>query len=562
MARGKTAEIQTTLIELLKSLEEDKKQEIIRLYEKNKKDTPQTINETTLLKIFLKQLCQQEFKYYVMLFVKLIEGQNFDFALHSEILCELCQQHSKNNLKYDNDVIINIPPGHSKTTICNILYSSWLLGKDPTIRMLVRTTSDAMAIETNTKTAALMTSRAYEEVFGKIVERYTTDDIITFKDTIKGYRNTGAMGTRVTGRNSDFLLIDDPNSTMATKDGLETQQVINQFESGLSTRARGTDNSLQTFIIQQRTAINDLSGHLLEKAKETGRPVNHIIIRAWEEESKDFIIQCKDKDITFFRPRGYLWYPKSKKMLDNRMNLYERMKTNPFLWASQYQQDPSDTGLSLLPFDNFLRYDSEIEDLPLITTFITCDIAFAGDIKNSDRTCICSWGLTSNGDLYLLDIIFDRLPIERIPNIFIDFYKKNELYKINTHRQDASGKFIFENVFCYAFFIEKEKNEMILPYFKGKIGCVKELERKANTTKLIRLNKAIPIFALKIVYLPRKRFFKEINTIKEELRALTPETFDNIGTHDDFTDNLCDAINEGRNTNALVMMNKIKSLMN
>lgn len=545
-----------TLLQLFAQTSEENKKNVLVYYKEWKGERKGKEND--LFTIFLKELVRKQFKWFVKLFIPLIENQEFDFALHCEILCELCQQHSQNNLKYDNDVVVNIPPGHSKTLICNVLYTSWLLGKEPAMRIIVRTTSDRMASSSNLQCGAIINSQAFKEVFGSIATSTTSNVIKTKGKSSEGFRESVAIGSRVTGESCEFLLLDDANNCdgFVAKETATYESVINQYEGALSTRQRGTDISLQTLEVQQRVSNFDLSGHILKVAKETNRPVNHIIIRAWEDEDKEFVIECKDYNRTFIRPKGYLWYPKSEKMRNNRLNLYERMRLNHYIWASQYQQDPRDTGLSLIPITYFQWYKEEVEDLPIYATFITCDIAFAEN-ETSDRTCICCWGLARNGDIYLIDILFDRMPVEKIPDIFIKFYERNMVrrFRRKTYENDT-----WEDVWCFAFYIESVHNEMVIPYFRTKINCVRELERKANSTKWIRLNKALPVIALKIVHLPLNRFYNEVQLIKEELREITTETFTRV--HDDFCDNLVDSINEGRQSgyNAISILAKLNSL--
>lgn len=542
--RGLTNASSDSLLQVFSGLEEKHQKELVSLF----KESPfinggKVSNEH--FEAFLIDLLRNEFKWFVIFFVGQIEGQNFDFALHCQILCEVCQQHSKNNLKYDNDVVINIPPGHSKTTICNILYSAWLMGKDPKHRMLVRTTSDVMAKETNNKTAMIMAGSAYQQVFGAVLTKFMNSLIETQVGSIKGYRDCQPMGSRITGRSASVILLDDPNniSTTGIADNAEFQRVISSYKGGIATRQRGTDNSLQTLIIQQRISNFDLSGDIIDTAERTGKPINHIVLRAEELEDKKIVIQCKDYDRVFIRPKGFLWYPNTPKMLENRMKLYETMKATPYLWASQYQQDPSDTGLSLIPIEWFQWYSCEVEELPVYATFITCDLAFCDNLTN-DRTCICCWGLAKNGDVYLLDIIFKRIPAELIPDTLIEFYNRNSIRRFRRKETDTLGHFVYDNIFCFAFYIEELHNETLLPYLKNNIEGIKVLQRNRSSTKEIRLNKAIPILALKVMHLPRNRFFSEMVDVKEELRALTPET---LGiAHDDMVDNIVDCINEGR----------------
>ena len=543
--RGLTNANSDSLLQCFSNLQEEYQKELLELFKKSPFNVEKTTNAD--FEAFLKWILREEFKCFCIFFVNQVEGQDFEFSLHCQILCEVCQQHSKNNLKYDNDVVINIPPGHSKTTICNILYSAWLLGKDPTHRMIVRTTSDIMAKETNNKTAMIMAGCAYQQVFGSVLLRFLNNLIETQKpnSSVKGYRDCQPMGSRITGRSASFILLDDPNniSTTGIADNADFQRVIASYKGGISTRQRGTDNSLQNFIVQQRVSTFDLSGDIINTANITGKPINHIVIKAEELEDKVFVLECKDYNREFIRPKGFLWYPKAPKMLENRMKLYETMKATPYLWASQYQQDPSDTGLSLISIDWMKWYSCEVEDLPVYATFITTDLAFADNLTN-DRTCLCCWGLAKNGDVYLLDIIFRRIPAEILPNTIIEFYNRNSIRRFRRGQVDSLGHTCYDNVFCFAFYIEELHNETLLPYLKNNIEGVKVLQRNRTSTKEIRISKAIPILALGVMHLPKNRFFNEMNDVREELRSLTPET---LGiAHDDVCDNIVDCINEGR----------------
>ena len=241
--RGLTNANSDSLLQCFSNLQEEYQKELLELFKKSPFNVEKASNAD--FEAFLKWILREEFKWFCIFFVNQVEGQDFEFSLHCQILCEVCQQHSKNNLKYDNDVVINIPPGHSKTTICNILYSAWLLGKDPTHRMIVRTTSDIMAKETNNKTAMIMAGCAYQQVFGSVLLRFLNNLIETQKpnSSVKGYRDCQPMGSRITGRSASFILCFPYEQEVLTNKGIFTIGDIVEKQLPVKVKSWNNDKS-------------------------------------------------------------------------------------------------------------------------------------------------------------------------------------------------------------------------------------------------------------------------------------------------------------------------------
>lgn len=508
------------------------------------------IDTPKLASAYFIEQAKQDFYVYVNLFAPILMPNKFEDSLHIKILSTICQEHSKNNLLYSNDVVINIPPGHSKTTICSTLYISWLLGNRPNLRILFRTASAIKAKQVCEHIARIIKTSQWGMIFNVQMAKFNTQLIQTMSN---GYVQCAPYGQYVTGEDADVIIVDDPqNADGSLQETAMYQDVIEAYEGAISTRNRLTEQSLFNLVIQQRLSKFDLSNYLIKRAEEIKIPINLFVLRMEEENPIVFSIPCKDQVISFSRPAGFLWQPKNELERERKYNEWNKKKYNFLVWSAQYQQNPNISENLLINPEYLQYYEEDIQDLPLITTFITCDLAFATK-QYSDRTCICSWGLSAEGDIYLLDIKFDRILSEKIPDIIYEFYQKN---KITTIKKGHNLRYIA----CYAFFIEENQNNFLFshPNFK-QIKHIHKLSRKADSTKEIRMSQALPIIASKCVFLPKKSFFKERQLIFEELSAITPETFNRVFTHDDFCDNLLDAVLEGRNTRMIKMHNRLVS---
>jgi hypothetical protein len=62
-------------------------------------------------------------------------------------------------------LIFNLPPGHMKSLIISMLFSAWLLGVEPSKRILCISYGDDLTRQLSRLTRRLMTSRLYRRIF-------------------------------------------------------------------------------------------------------------------------------------------------------------------------------------------------------------------------------------------------------------------------------------------------------------------------------------------------------------------------------------------------------------
>ena len=100
----------------------------------------------------------------------------------------------------DHDLIINIPPGSSKSTLSTILFPVWLWINNPGLRIISTSHSASLAMAHAGASRDVIASDKFQHYFGdEVVIRKDEDNKKTYKTTAGGARfttSTGGIGYR------------------------------------------------------------------------------------------------------------------------------------------------------------------------------------------------------------------------------------------------------------------------------------------------------------------------------------------------------------------------------
>ena len=110
-------------------------------------------------------------------------------------------------------LIINQPPRSLKSISTSVAYVAWLLGHDPSLRIIVVSYSSELAEELHRQFRAVVTSEWYQELFPRM--RLAKDTGIELVTTCGGGRYATSIGGSLTGRGGDYIVIDDPHKAEA-----------------------------------------------------------------------------------------------------------------------------------------------------------------------------------------------------------------------------------------------------------------------------------------------------------------------------------------------------------
>lgn len=306
-----------------------------------------------------------------------------------------------------NKLIINVPPGHGKSTLLS-MWVAWTMARYPDSRFLYISYSQTLAATHTDVIRRIMMLREYKELFG--VELRADSKAKDFFQTTAGgavgaFGSTGAITGRDAGlpglnRFSGALILDDPHKPDEVFSDTMREKVIQNYKDTIQQRARGIN--VPYIMIGQRLHEADLAAYLL--AGEDGHEWKRVILKSIDE-------------------AGNALYPEAFPL--NMLRI--RQERDIYVFAAQHQQDPQPAGGAVFKEDWFVIMDYEPN---MLATFITADTAET-DKDYNDATVFSFFGLyeienmgrkTGEYGLHWIDCLETRIEPCDLHSTFIDFW--------------------------------------------------------------------------------------------------------------------------------------------
>lgn len=158
-------------------------------------------------------------------------------------------------------LVINMPPRMLKSFCVSIAFAAWMLGRDPTKRILCLSAGQTLGKDLEESFHDLMISHRYRSVFP---DRNITEKATKLQTPYGGYRRSLSMGAKLSGIPADLVIIDDLMSASDALNNVMCTEVSNYFDQNVLQRL---DNKKEgaIIVVMQRLHEDDLSGHLLKK---------------------------------------------------------------------------------------------------------------------------------------------------------------------------------------------------------------------------------------------------------------------------------------------------------
>ena len=158
-------------------------------------------------------------------------------------------------------LLINVPPGSSKSLICSVAWNAWEWGpKNLTSNRYLCTSFNETPVKRDTrKTRDLILSPWYQTLWPHVKLTRTAE--LSFANTKTGSRE-GVPFPSLTSQRGDRLIIDDPHSTETAESDLERTRTTRLFREGAINRLNDQMRSA-IVVIMQRLHTNDVSGEIL-----------------------------------------------------------------------------------------------------------------------------------------------------------------------------------------------------------------------------------------------------------------------------------------------------------
>lgn len=199
------------------------------------------------------------FKTFVHESFQVIEpSREFQMNWHIDIICELLQAVVLGQVR---NFIINQPRRTMKSLLSCVMFPAWVWTFLPHLRFLFTSYKKGFATRDNRKTKDLILTEYYQNRFGHnfTFTKQTTELLLQNKG---GFRVVFRIGKGV-GEGGDFVIADDPNDVEEVESDLILEKTNRNWDEISSQNVQDRRTAVRG-IIQQRTAPNDLTGHIIE----------------------------------------------------------------------------------------------------------------------------------------------------------------------------------------------------------------------------------------------------------------------------------------------------------
>ena len=110
-------------------------------------------------------------------------------------------------------LIVNMPPRHTKSEFASYLLPSWMVGRNPKLKIIQATHTGELAIRFGRKAKHLIDSEEYRKIFETTLQE-DSKAAGRWETAQGGEYFAAGVGGAITGRGADLLIIEDRKSVV------------------------------------------------------------------------------------------------------------------------------------------------------------------------------------------------------------------------------------------------------------------------------------------------------------------------------------------------------------
>ena len=391
-----------------------------------------------------------------------------------------------------NRLIVNMPPRHTKSEFASYFLPAWMIGKNPSLKIIQATHTAELAIDFGRKTKNLIDQPQYQEMFPTRLQE-DSQAAGRWKTQQSGEYFAAGVGGAITGRGADLLIIDDPHKEQDLKgDGSAFEKAWNWYMSGPRQRLQPGGKIV---LVMTRWSTKDLTGKLMESQTDDSGDVWDIV------------------ELPAILPSGKPVWPEY-------WDIKELKKTKASIpvanWNAQYMQQPTAEAGAMIKRDWWQNWTKK-DPPPIEYTIQSYDTAFLKK-QTADYSAITTWGVFNTEDtgynIILLNAFKDRYEFPELRRMAYQEYLD--------HKPDA----VIIEAKASGIPLTHELREMGIP-------VINFTPSKGND-KHVRVASIAPLFEAGKVWAPMHENFAQ--EVIEECAAFP------YGDHDDYVDSTTQAL--------------------
>lgn len=376
-----------------------------------------------------RDLCRESFYDFFLRFWPTLVAEELTDNWHIKYLCDELQTMAERVFRRqpkEHDLIINVSPGSTKSTICSEMFPAWLWARESSLRTIAGSYAYGLSLFLAAQTRRIVTSAKYRELFPEV--ELSSEGKEMLETARGGQRIATSTGGRITGLHAHFIIIDDPLNPKEAMSDVMLAGANEWFDQTLMSRMVNKAVT-PVILVMQRLHQNDPTGHMLERTA-AGVPVRHICLPA------EFDSNIKPRNLRLhYKLRDGLFDPVRlpRTVLDRT-----RVELLDYGYAGQYMQRPIPKGGGMFRTDMIQM--RPVAPHPKLFRQLVRAWDKAGTPQGGAYTVGCLMGEDRDGRFWILDVIrgqWEAAERERI--IKQTAMRDGRLVKIVVEQEGGSG---------------------------------------------------------------------------------------------------------------------------
>lgn len=340
-------------------------------------------------------------------FAELNPGANYLDNFHIHVLCEALEEMRAGR---STRLAVAMPPRSLKSIIISVAWVAWLLGHDPTLKIICVSYGQDLADKLASDCRQVMQSHWYRRLFPLTVLRQGRQALANFETTAGGGRMSTSVGGTLTGFGADWIILDDPMKPTEALSDAERGTANNWTQNTLFTRLNDKLNG-HILVVMQRLHPDDTIGSIDEKAPGTFRLLSFPAI-AQSDELHEYRTPFGRRQ--FRRREGEALHPEREPL---EILTEQKKLLGSAFFSAQYLQAPIPLEGSMVKHVWLRRYQT-FEIMGPERIIQSWDTASKAGQLN-DYSVGTTWAL-KNDRIYLVDVVRERLDFPALKRRVID----------------------------------------------------------------------------------------------------------------------------------------------
>jgi predicted phage terminase large subunit-like protein len=442
----------------------------------------------------LAEKCRRSFAFFVKLFWSVAEpSAKLIWGWHMDAVCLHLQRTEEGHIK---NLIIAIPPRHTKSVTVSVLFKAWLWARDPGKRTIGVSYSNSLSIRDSRKCRMVVESSQYKALFGETVKlAKDSNKVVRYDTTAGGMVFATSVNGLMTGEGGNYVIADDMHNLKEIHSDLKREGANEIWDKVLSSRLNPPVEKGHFVIIAQRGHSRDLIGHVLEKEKQRKKSTYTCLVLPAE-----FEVDNRCRTYLGKREDGSDWYWEDPRTEEGELlwpqgcprSFLEDQKVNLGSWAyaAQYQQRPVPKEGGIFNVNWFGRYLQA--ELPYHTLWddscISVDMNFGSTKKdpgNISFVVAMAW-CRVGAKFFVLDMIRGQWKYVEAKKKILAFFIKWHMILAKYIENKANGPAVIND----------------LTETEGMLGIVPIDPKDFGGDKISRANSITPVCEAGNVFLP------------------------------------------------------------